>query len=242
MTPNRLVVNGCSYMAYYDRGGGTQDLASCLGIPTSENLSMNSACNSRIIRTTLRDSYKTLVPTLYIIGITFLTRYELPTRLERDNEDGKWRSLNSGLSSSTTSSFEPEFDKHFTVQDLIEYSALWDKFTTLGIEDLAVNLQYQLLSLRDSLHYRGHRCVIFNTAEHVLDWVIDNKSFDLLKSNKQFVQRLKWKSIPWQFEQGADFYPGDEKHPADSRHVALGQHQWLNKFLVDYINQNGILE
>jgi hypothetical protein len=234
-------------MAYYDNGGGTQDLATRLGISTSENLSMNSVGNSRIIRTTLRDSYQTLNPTLYIIGITFLTRHEIPILSGRDNKDGKWLTVNSKFAKSLNvkspmSKKINVLDQNFTDQDIADYCTLYDKFTVLGIEDLALNLQYQLLSLRDSLCHRGHRCLIFNTSEHALDWVIDKQEFDLLKLDKHFIEGLKWKSIPWQFEQGADFYPGDEIYPAISRHVALGQHQWLNEFLVDYINQHGILE
>ena len=245
MTLTRLVVNGCSYMAYYDKGGGTQDLAARLGILTAENLSYNSVCNSRIIRTTLRDSYQTSNPTCYIIGISFLTRHEIPILLGRDNKDGKWATVNSTFAENIKSIVARKvdgMDQHFTQQDIADYCALYDKFTVLGVEDLALNLQYQLLSLQDSLYHRGHRCLIFNTAEHALDWVIDKQEFDLLKSDKRFIEGLKWKSIPWQFEQGADFYPGDEIYPAESRHVALGQHQWLNEFLVDYINQHGILE
>jgi hypothetical protein len=183
-----------------------------------------------------------LNPTLYIIGISFLTRHEVPILLGRDNKDGKWMTVNSTFTAYRNVKSSNGLDQHFTQQDIADYCALYDKFTVLGIEDLALNLQYQLLSLRDSLCYRGHRCLIFNTSEHALDWVIDKQEFDLLKLDKHFIEGLKWKSIPWQFEQGADFYPGDEIYPAESRHVALGQHQWLNEFLVDYINQHGILE
>jgi hypothetical protein len=232
-------------MAYYDKGGGTQDLAARLKIPTAENLSCNSVCNSRIIRTTLRDSYQTLTPTLYIIGISFLTRHEIPIVSGRDDKDGKWMTVNSKIAENVKYSVPrkiKELDQHFTDHDIANYCALYDKFTVLGIEDLALNLQYQLLSLRDSLCYRGHRCLMFNTAEFALDWVIDKQEFDLLRSDKRFIEGFRWKSIPWQFEQGADFYPGDEIYPAESRHVALGQHQWLNEFLIDYINKHSILE
>ena len=231
----RLVANGCSYILEYSQGG-LKDLSQRLGIDFYENLALAGSCNGRIIRTTLKDSYQTSMPTLYVIGITYLSRHELPLLSGRPETDGKWQSINNNFKKQTN------LDSHFSHNDIKEYCSLWDKFTILGIEDLAVNLQYQLLSLRDSLQYRGHRCVIFNTAESALDWVINNSAFDLLKSQKQLVHGLKWKSIPWQFEQGAIWPKEDEHLPLEARHVAPGQHLWLNEFLVDYINQHGILE
>ena len=235
MTPKRLIVNGCSYTYAYSNGD-LSDLSHRLGINFAETLALPGSCNSRIIRTTLRDSYQTSMPTLYIIGITYLSRHELPLLPGRPETDGKWQSINNN--------FEKRFDldSHFTHKDIKDYCALWDKLTVLGIEDLALNLQYQLLSLCDSLQHRGHRCLIFNTAESALDWVIDNPVFDFLKSKKQLIHGLKWKSIPWQFEQGATWIKEDEYLPAGARHVAPGQHQWLNEFLINYIKQHGILE
>jgi len=236
MIPGRLIINGCSHMYSYSLGG-PRDLSQRLGINFAESLAESGSCNSRIIRTTLRDSYQTSTPTLYIIGITYLSRHELPLLSGRRPEtDGKWQSINNNFVERS------DLDLHFTYKDIKDYCSLWDKFTVLGIEDLALNLQYQLLSLCDSLQYRGHRCVIFNTAESALDWVIDKTEFDLLKSKKQLIQGLRWKSIPWQFEQGA-IWPQEDNHlPPTARHVAPGQHQWLNEFLVDYINRHGILE
>ena len=237
MTPARLIVNGCSYMEMYS-DGGVEDLSQQLGINFAKSLALTGACNSRIIRTTLKDSYQTSEPTLYIIGITYLTRHELPLLSGRSESDGKWQSINNNFKKSSAI----ELDAHFTYNDIKNYCSLWDKFTVLGIDDLALNLQYQLLSLCDSLQYQGHRCVIFNTAESALDWVVDKTDFDLLKSKKQLIQGLRWKSIPWQFEQGAICSELDEHLPIGARHVASGQHRWLNKFLVDYINQQSILE
>jgi hypothetical protein len=221
-------------MDYWSQGG-LEDLAHKLGLDGFDNLAKTGSCNSRIIRTTLRDSYCTTQPSLYIIGLTFLTRHELPVATPQSN-DGKWLSLNSKLN------LLPSLDAHVSRQDIERYCGLWDRFTALAVEDLAQTLQYQLLSLCDSLEHRGHRCVIFNTAEYVLDWVIDKPAFGLLQSKKQLVQGLRWKSIPWQFEQGAKWLSVEDHMPLQARHVAPGQHQWLNKFLIDHINQQAILQ
>ena len=147
MTPSRLIANGCSYMYSYSQGG-LSDLSQQLGINSTENLAVTGSCNSRIIRTTLRDSYQTSGPTLYIIGITYLSRHELPLLYGRPETDGKWQSINNNFVE------RDDCDLHFTYKDIKDYCALWDKFSVLGIEDLAVNLQYQLLSLCDSLQYQ----------------------------------------------------------------------------------------
>jgi hypothetical protein len=65
----RLVTNGCSYMRGIVRGNGHIELANSLGINHTQDLSLAGSCNSRIIRTTLKDSFGTDQSTLYIIGL-----------------------------------------------------------------------------------------------------------------------------------------------------------------------------
>ena len=81
---SRLVVNGCSYVKCYDRGNGHIDLAERLNIPSAYSLALPGSCNNRIIRTTLKDSYITDHPTLYIVGLSFLNRSELPVGQKKE--------------------------------------------------------------------------------------------------------------------------------------------------------------
>lgn len=232
----RLVVNGCSYMHYYAQGNGHSDLARQLDIPHSESLAMNGSCNSRIIRTTLRDCYNTSEPTLYVIGLTFFHRYELSIRKEIPEPDGKWVSF-----TNFGSSMFHDYEEHITNQDLLRYYELYNKFTYLS--EIAFDLQWRLLSLIDTLHYHNHRIVIFNTAENGIKyWFVDNPRFDLLRQRQEIVHGLEWRSIPWQLEQGARWPEADKEYPWDCRHVIPGDHQWLNEFLIDYINTNGIID
>ena len=237
MTPARLVVNGCSYMKYYSNGNGHLDLAKLLNINHSVNLAQNGSCNSRIIRTTLRDSFNTTDPTLYIIGTTFLTRYELPLASGRSELDGKWISF-SGSSTSMTSN---TWDSHFTNRDLKLFADAYDKATTLGLIDLAENLMWQLMSMIESLKSRGHRVIIFNTAEHTIQYYLDDPIFNFYRQCIEIVGGWHWCSISWQFEQGAEFPIEDEIYPANCRHVAPGQHKWLNHYLTNYIQEHKIL-
>jgi hypothetical protein len=235
---NRLVVNGCSYMNYYANGNGHIDLAQKLNIGNSDSLAVNGSCNSRIIRTTLKDSYSAQEPTLYIVGTTFLTRYELPAASGRPESDGKWISF----SGAGTSIGNKNFDDYFTKENLSRFSDLYNKFTALGLPDLAQHLMYSMTSMIDSLKSRGHKIVVFNTAEHTVEYYLQEKCFDLFRAYREIIGEFQWRSIPWQFEQGAPYPPEDEQYPADCRHVAPGGHSWLNEFLTNYIKEHKILE
>jgi len=238
-TPVRLVINGCSYMQCYADGNGHGDLAAQLKITQHENLAEPGACNNRIIRTTLRDSFVNPAPTLYVIGVTFVSRYELPVNKDRVYPDGKWLSFTtSGLSHPSTVVIDPCVCE----KDLDWYQDIWLKINLTSFDEWAEDLQYRLLSMCDSLNRRGHSCIVFNTAEAVLDYVLDQSKFQPMKSQRQIIDGLKWKSIPWQFDQGAAWLPNDERHDRNCRHVAPGQHQWLNQYLTNYIQEYTILQ
>ena len=227
-------------MKYYAEGNGHIDLSNALGIATAESLAVNGSCNSRIIRTTLRDCFTTKEPTLYIIGTTFLTRYELPALLGQSEVDGKWVSF-SGVGTGTSMTTK-KFDSYFTQQNLSNFSELYEKFTTLGLPDIAEDFMFSVLSLIYTLHHRGHKILLFNTAEHTVEYFIDEDNFDLFRQHNEIVGGFKWRSIPWQFEQGATYPPKDEQYPADCRHVTPGDHRWLNDFLTKYIQEHKILQ
>jgi len=231
----RLVTNGCSYMHVHAQGNGHLDLANCLNINNSESLALSGSCNSRIIRTTLQDCYTTTQSTLYVIGLTFFHRYELSVRQGDPTPDGKWVSF-----TGTGASMFTDYEQHITKKDLGIYADLHAKF--LYLSEVGMDLQWRLLSLIDALHHQGHRVVIFNTAEAGVDyWLTNNPKFDPVRSRREIIDGLKWRSIPWQFDQGAKWLSEDEKHPLECRHVAPGNHKWLNQFLIDHINANNIL-
>jgi len=231
----RLAVNGCSYMNYYAQGQGHRDLADQLQIPQAHNLAKNSVCNQRIIRTTCQDMYAATVPTLYVVGITFLARFELPIYSVDQEVEGHWQSFNG-----TEITFRSD-DWYLEAQPdaLNRYTDLYTRL--FNAKHFMDDLTYRLLTMIDTAHQRGHRMLIFNTAEHGLHYWINDARFDILRTRPEIIQGLSWCSIPWQFEQGAIWPPEDEKFPWDCRHVSPGQHAHLNGFLVQYIQQHGIL-
>ena len=238
MTPVRLVVNGCSYMQFYAHGNGHGDLASQLKISDYHCLAKNGSCNNRIIRTTLRDSFANPDPTFYLIGMTFVSRYELPVNQDRTDQDGKW------LSFTTQGSVYPPtavMDPCVSKKDLKSYQDIWSKINLVSVDEWAEDLQYRLLSMCDSLNHRGHSCIIFNTADTVLDYVLDQSKFQPLRSHPQIIHGLAWRSIPWQFDQGAAWPTNEEHLDRNCRHVAPGQHKWLNRYLTNHIQEHKIL-
>ena len=239
MTPARLVVNGCSYMQHYVQGNGHGDLASQLDIQLYHSLAGPGYCNNRIIRTTLRDSFVNTDPTLYVIGLTFLSRYELPVNLDRTEIDGKWLSFTTqGTVYPSTAIMDPRLGK----KDLESYRDIWLRVNLIGVDELVDDLQYRLLSMCHSLTHRGHGCVIFNTADAVFDYVLDQPRFAPIRSQHEIIGGLLWRSIPWQFDQGATWPINDEHLDRNCRHVEAGQHQWLNQYLTNYIREHKILQ
>lgn len=233
---NRLLANGCSYMDLYALGQGHGDLAAMLGIARHESLALTGSCNARIIRTTLRDSYHN-EPTLYVIGTTFLARYDLPSKIPRQDPDGRWLSYNNLGRPTRECSLVPLYSESSQQQ----YAEFWFKMLVQGKTDVAEDLQYRILSMLDSLIARGHRAVIFNTADRFFLDSTNETQFALLRQRSNIVDGLKWCSVPWQFMQGAAYPPNDKPLPWDCRHVAAGHHKHLNQFLARFIADNDLL-
>ena len=77
-------------MEVYSAGRGYKDLAERLGMSSSESLAIGGSANTRIIRTTLKHSYQALQPTLYVLGMTFLSRLEIPILENQSTFEGRW--------------------------------------------------------------------------------------------------------------------------------------------------------
>lgn len=216
-------------MVGYAHGNGHQDLAAMLQVSSYVSLAESNSSNTKIIRTILRDSY-TNPSTLYIVGLSFLGRLELPI-LSSVGNDGRWFS------------FQNEENKKFlsdTVLSSSEYDALINiklKSESMSIEDRLENLMYQLLSMVDSLRFRGHDTVIFNTADSLYPEYLSNEKFNFLRTNSAFVQGLAWQSVKYQFEHGvaASRFDQCSTIPKLMQHVNPGEHRALNDFLFDYI-------
>ena len=153
-----LVVNGCSYMEGYARGNGHIDLAKQLNIPNAYSLAIGGSANSRILRTTLKHSYQTTKPTLYILGLTFVSRSEIPI-LKGDNEfEGRW-------CNPQNQEFSDRWD-YFWSRKLSEEFVRIKLITEIhSLLDRTEDLMYNTLAMISSLKARGHQVLIYHLTK-----------------------------------------------------------------------------
>lgn len=230
----RLASTGCGYMQGYAHGEGHVDLAQRLKIQDVQSLSLSDSSNSRIFRTVQADSLNTNKPTLYVIGLTFLGRWDIALNKDPVDNEGRWVSFQNEHSIKNINN---------TVLSQQEFLALLDiklKTEKFSISDRLWDLALNLRALIDSLKYRGHGCVIFNTADDlILPWLASKEIKTLLQS-PEIVKGLTWLSIPYQFKHGVSSSRFDQiqDSPAHHQHTNPGEHQVLNEFLVEYIAQH----
>lgn len=239
----RLVVNGCSYMDAYVEGGGHIDLAKKLNIESAESLAQSGCNNSRILRTCLKDSYITDKKTLYVLGMTFINRSEVPILKCEDEHtsfEGRWTNPQNQL-------FENQWEDYWTDDDTQKLVNLKLKEALYGLLDLTEDLMYRIISVITDLENRGHKVLIYQQADKSYWYFIDYARLQLFKTKKNIVNGFHWCSIIWQHEQGVPYMPGDYKNryettPEEMRHRLSGEHVLLNRFLTNYIEEHKILE
>lgn len=236
----RLVVNGCSYMDVYVGGNGHKELGSQLNIPTVLSKAIPGASNQRIIRTTLEDCYNSDTPTLYVIGITFLHRFDLPIIASEHGMD-KWQSFNN---ISLVDNQFPTFDANIALNDVIEYKKLLSKFRTCSGPEVSAECVLTLTSMVDSIINNGHTVVIFNTGDISFRKHTNQPMLQYINKNKHIIDSFKWLSNEYQFDMGARCDPIDIQRclPIECRHVMRGDHQYLNEYLVNYIDKHNIMD
>lgn len=232
----QLVVNGCSYMDTYCMGLGHVDLSHRLGIRNTRKLAIGGCANSRIIRSTLKHSYAAEVPTLYVIGLTFINRWELPIDDSGNEFEGRWVNPQARLPKN-------RWQFNWKDEDTTAFKELQFKAAALAQVDQLEDLMYRLLSMLHDLRSRGHNAVIYNQADPLIPEVSMDPKFQLLHSDSSFINALEWLAVPWQQEQGAQTmtYPEGQEPPIAFRHIAPGKHQYLNTYLTNYIQEHKIL-
>ena len=157
---SNLVVNGCSYMDGYAKGGGHIDLAQRLGIANSASLAIGGSANSRILRTTLKHSYQATEPTLYVLGMTFVSRSELPIlTVEHENTfEGRW-------CNPQNQEFSDRYE-HFWNRSMSEqFVDITLKTEVYSLLDRLEHLQFQILAAISDLRSRGHAVLVFQQSD-----------------------------------------------------------------------------
>jgi hypothetical protein len=235
----QLVVNGCSYMEMYASGQGHKDLAQQLNIPVATSLAIGGSANSRIIRSTLKHSYQTTVPTFYLLGMTFLSRLEWPILYQDPTREfeGVW-------TNPQNQQFRSQWMPHWSEHDTEQWIELKLKSEMYSIVDRLEDLMYRMLSLQASLESRGHRVLMYQQADNIYQEYLNEPRLALFKNNPGIKDGFEWRSIAWQHmhEVAKVTYPeGNQYVPPDMTHPMPGHHLMINTHLTHYIKQSKIL-
>lgn len=242
-------------MEQYAVGAGHKDLAKQLSIPEFKSLAIGGSANSRIIRTTLKDSYITTEPTLYVLGLTFISRNEIPIlkipagETENDSFEGRWTNpQNQG--------FKNRWEHFWSDSDTEKFVDIRLKAEVYSLVDRVEDLMYHLLSMIGDLERRGHKVLMFQQADESLvqkmlpdnKCVLENPRLALMRQMPNIVHGLAWLAVIWQHNNGVGI-EGSMKFsgpygetPEHIKHRRHGEHQKLNEYLINYINEFKILE
>lgn len=234
-----LVVNGCSYMEAYADGLGPLDLANRLGIPTADTLALGGSANTRIIRTTLKHSYQTDRPTLYVLGMAFLSRLEIPILENQTEFEGRW-------TNPQNQKFVEHWQHGWTEVENEQFVDIKLKTEVFSILDRTEDLMYKIVSMISDLKQRGHRVLVYQQADDLYQQYLDNPRLKLFKSTPEIVNGYEWRAIVWQHNNGVPKKPRVANNPyydqpEEIRHAHPDHYHKLNEFLVDYIRTNSIL-
>jgi len=231
-----LLVNGCSYTESYAQGYGHYELAQLLGLSNPISLAIGGSANSRILRTTLKHSY-TAPPTFYILGMTFLSRLEIPI-CEPENEfEGRWVNPQN-------QQFKKRWQHEWTEKDSEQFVETKLKSEIHSVLDRTEDLMYRMLSTVTDLQSRGHRVLMFQQADNLYQEYLNHPRLKWF-CRPEIVNGFNWRAIAWQYEQGVppkDYGPNSPHIvPPDMTHPSIGHHQKLNEYLTNYIQEHKLL-
>jgi len=233
-----LVVNGCSYTETYASGNGHRDLASALGIDQATSLAIGGSANSRILRTTLKHSYQAAEPTLYVLGMTFISRSEIPILRPDDEFEGRWVNPQN-------QEFVAKWEHYWTPEKSRQFVELKQLTEVYSLLDRTEDLMYHMLSVVHSLQSRGHEVIMYQQADDSYFSSLSNSRLAPFQSCSRIVNGFGFAAIGYQHQHGVaklalseKSFIGPKTVPDHMRHPEPGHHQVINRFLADYINKN----
>jgi len=220
-------------------GNGHADLAQQLDIANCSSLAIGGSANSRILRSTLKHSYQATVPTFYLLGMTFLSRLEIPILGQDPNREfeGAW-------TNPQNQQFRSQWVQHWSDSDTAQWIELKLKSELFSIADRLEDLMYRMLSLQASLTARGHRVLMYQQADNIYQEFLEDSRFEHFKNNLGIKDGFAWRSIAWQHmhEVAKVIYPkGNQYVPPDMAHPLPGHHLMINTHLTQYIKDAKIL-
>jgi hypothetical protein len=226
-------------MDHYAMGQGHVDLANRLGIESAHNIALSGSANSRILRTALKHSYAAAVPTFYVLGMTFVSRLELPICEEQNTFEGRWVNPQN-------QEFKPRWQINWTEQDRERFVETKLKSEIFSIVDRTEDLMYRMLSTIRDLKSRGHQALLYQQADNLYQEHLHDPKLALLNSCTEIVHGFRWRATAYQHEQHVPGtkYAAESQFsvPPDMVHPAAGEHHVLNTYLTNYMNEHKILQ
>jgi len=224
-------------MESYAQGQGHVDLAAKLGIEKSQTLAIGGSANSRILRTTLKHSYHAPEPTFYVLGMTFLSRLEIPILDNSDQFEGRW-------TNPQNQQFVSRWQSPWTQRDTDLFVELKLKSEVHSILDRLEDLMYRVLAVIHDLKSRGHGVLVYQQADNIYQDLLSNNQLMLFACTPEIVHGYAWRAIAWQHSQGVpgNYNGADRGIPPDMVHAKTGHHQLLNEFLFNYIWQHRLID
>lgn len=233
-------------MEGYASGNGHLDLAAQLGISHATSLAIGGSANSRIIRTTLKHSYQVTEPTLYVLGLTFVSRNEIPilgvpAKDEDESFEGRW-------CNPQNQEFSTRYDHFWNASESEKYVKQKLMVEAYSLIDRTEDLMYRILSTIADLTSRGHRALVYQQADDSYRYLLESPRLSLLSSTDCIIDGFRWCAVGYQHEQGVakassggGNFIGQQSTPDHMRHPKAGEHAVLNEYLVKYINDRNII-
>ena len=222
-------------MHSYASGNGHADLANRLGINQSASLAVSGSANSRILRTTLKHSYNAQ-PTLYVMGMTFLSRLEIPICEPENDFEGRWVNPQN-------QEFKHRWQHGWSQIDSDQFVETKLKTEVFSILDRIEDLMYRICSTITDLQSRGHKVLVFQQADNLYQEYLTNSRLQWF-NRPEIIEGFSWRATQWQQQQGVqpkNYGPGSPYVPPDMTHPEVGHHRALNEYLTNYIQEHKIL-
>ena len=178
------------------------------------------------------------MPTFYVLGMTFVSRLELPICEEETSFEGRWVNPQN-------QEFKPRWQMHWTDQDCKQFVEIKLKSEIYSIVDRTEDLMYRMLSTVNDLKSRGHQALLYQQADNLYQPHLHDPKLALLNSCPEIVHGFEWRATAYQQQQGvpgSKYPPGSLYVPPDMTHPEQGHHHVLNTYLTNYINEHKILQ
>ena len=221
---NELLINGCSYTVNWSPLSG--ELGTQLGFTTTTNLSLAGSSNDRIFRTTL-DYLLTHKVDYVILALTFWDRQEAPWA-----KLGIWTDYShNGLMRASEVRSPELYDAY--IQDRYRY-------------DIDINyvgkLLDSLITFTGWLDSQAIKYLVFTSSGNYFHYpvgTIVQTRLDYLKTNPRIIDIECWNSNQYMHNHGGIGLEQD--WPPDGRHYTSESFSSLNKFIINYINENNLI-